>query len=80
MIVRGMAAGAMFLVLGQGAVAGEKPNLVHRVSCTVVRYYVAKYSASAAETWARSRGATDAEIENARHCLTGASVQAVAAK
>jgi hypothetical protein len=35
----------------------------------VVRYYVAKYSASAAEMWARSHGATDAEIEAARHCL-----------
>jgi len=38
----------------------------------VVRYYVAKYSASAAEMWARSHGATDAEIETARHCLRNA--------
>jgi hypothetical protein len=35
----------------------------------VVRYYVAKYSASAAEMWARGHGATEAEIEAARHCL-----------
>jgi hypothetical protein len=42
---------------------------VNRVSCAVVRYYVAKYSASAAEMWARGHGATDAEIEAARHCL-----------
>jgi len=37
-----------------------------------VRYYVAKYSASAAEMWARSHGATDAEIEAARRCLNDA--------
>jgi hypothetical protein len=34
-----------------------------------VRYYVAKYSMSAAEHWARGRGASDAEIEAARRCL-----------
>jgi hypothetical protein len=34
-----------------------------------VRYYVAQYSASAAEQWARSKGASDAEIEAARRCL-----------
>jgi hypothetical protein len=49
--------------------AGEQSGLVHRASCTVVRFYVAKYSASAAEAWARSHGATDAEIEAARRCL-----------
>jgi hypothetical protein len=41
----------------------------------VVRYYVAKYSASAAEMWARSHGATDAEIEAARRCLNDAPAQ-----
>ncbi|UGY14565.1 hypothetical protein HAP48_0039465 [Bradyrhizobium septentrionale] len=50
------------------AYAGDLPRL-HRVSCVVVRYYVAKYTAPAAESWARSRGATDSEIESARHCL-----------
>src|SRR6476620_10169260 len=44
----------------------------HRASCAVVRFYVAKYSASAAETWARSHGASDAEIEAARRCLKAA--------
>jgi hypothetical protein len=39
----------------------------------VVRYYVAKYSASMAEAYARSKGATDAEIEAARRCLDGGS-------
>jgi hypothetical protein len=37
----------------------------------MVRVYVAKYSASAAEMWARSHGATDAQIEAARECLKG---------
>ena len=45
---------------------------VQRASCAVVRFYVAKYSASAAETWARSHGASDSEIEAARRCLKGA--------
>jgi len=30
---------------------------------------VAQYSASAAEQWARGKGASDAEIEAARRCL-----------
>ena len=49
--------------------AGEAGGLVRRASCTLVRYYVARYSAPAAEAWARSRGATDAEIETARRCI-----------
>jgi hypothetical protein len=57
--------------------AGEQSGLVHRASCTVVRYYVAKYTASAAETWARSHGATEAEIEAARHCIKDAAAQTV---
>src|SRR5262249_21471520 len=40
-----------------------------QVSCAVVRFYVARYSEAAAETWARSHGASDAEIETARRCL-----------
>jgi hypothetical protein len=40
-----------------------------RASCATVRYYVAKYSISTAEMWARSQGATDAEIAAARSCL-----------
>jgi hypothetical protein len=46
-----------------------KPRFLARVSCTVVRYYVAKYTVAAAEAWARSKGAAEAEIETARHCL-----------
>jgi hypothetical protein len=42
---------------------------IHHLSCSVVRFYVAKYSAWAAESYARSHGATDAQIEAARRCL-----------
>ncbi|HKH01803.1 MAG TPA: hypothetical protein VKB08_13920 [Bradyrhizobium sp.] len=55
--------------------AGEQSGTVLRASCTIVRYYVARYSASAAETWARSHGATEAEIDAARRCLKGAPAQ-----
>jgi hypothetical protein len=48
-------------------------GIFHRASCSVVRYYVAKYSASMAEAWARSKGASEAEIESARRCLDGHS-------
>ena len=63
----------IFFGLSPEAFAGEQSGgIVHRASCSVVRYYVAKYSESAAEAWARSRGATEAEIEAARRCLNGA--------
>jgi hypothetical protein len=55
--------------------AAERPGILHRASCTVVRLYVAKYSAAAAEMWARSHGATEAEIEAARRCLQESPVQ-----
>jgi hypothetical protein len=60
------------------AVAEEqpKPKFLARISCTVVRYYAAKYTADAAEQWARSKGATDGEIETARHCLKVQTAQA----
>ena len=65
---------ALLFVMTADAGAGDQRHVFHRVSCTVVRFYVAKYSAGAAESWARSRGATDAEIENARRCLSSGSV------
>jgi hypothetical protein len=65
-----MAVLAICLGLSSGASAGEQSGLLHRASCTLVRFYVAKYSAAAAEQWARSNGATDTEIEAARRCLT----------
>lgn len=61
MIRRAIPALVALIALSQTATAG--------VSCAVVRFYVAKYSEAAAETWARSHGASDAEIETARRCL-----------
>jgi hypothetical protein len=67
-------AAAMSLALAPAtAFAGE--GILHRASCSVVRYYVAKYSAPMAEAWARSKGATEAEIEAARRCLDGATTR-----
>jgi hypothetical protein len=70
-------AAAMGLGMASEAGAAE-PGLVHRASCTVVRYYVAKYSAPAAEAWARGKGATEAEIEAARRCIKNAPTTQVA--
>jgi hypothetical protein len=67
--------GVMCVGLAPQAKAAEHSGLVHRASCTVVRFYVAKFSAYAAESWARSHGATEAEIEAARHCLKDAPSQ-----
>jgi hypothetical protein len=69
MNLRWMCALALCLGTPSAAVAGEQSGVLRRVSCPVVRYYVAKYSASAAEHWARTKGASDAEIEAARRCL-----------
>jgi hypothetical protein len=62
---------AMFSGLSSQAIADEQPKtrVLARASCTVVRYYVAKYTLPAAEAWARSKGATEAEIETARQCI-----------
>ncbi len=60
---------ALCLGTSSAGVAGEQSGVLRRISCPVVRYYVAKYSASAAEQWARNKGASDAEIETARRCL-----------
>ena len=80
MLIRGLGAVALTLSLTSGALAGRQPGVVQRVSCTVVRFYVAKYSASAAEMWARSHGATETQIEAARRCLADAPDTAQAAR
>ena len=70
MIVRVFAAAAVLLIsLSSEGFAARNHSPTGRVSCTDVRYYVAKYSAPVAEMYARSRGATDAQIERARRCL-----------
>jgi hypothetical protein len=61
------------IVLGLAPVSASAEGIFHRASCSVVRYYVAKYSAEMAEAWARSKGATEAEIATARRCLDGGS-------
>jgi hypothetical protein len=66
---------AVCLGLAPSAEAAGHSGLVHRASCSVVRFYVARFSASAAEAWARSHGATDAEIEAARQCLKTAPAE-----
>lgn len=77
MLIKGFVLSAALFALAPDAMAGEpQPGVFRRASCTVVRYYVAKYSAAAAETWARSKGATEAEIEAARRCLANAPVNA----
>jgi hypothetical protein len=75
MLTRAVGAVALTLSLSSGAVAGTHPSIVRRISCSVVRYYVAKYSVPAAETWARSHGATEAQIEAARRCLKDAPAE-----
>ena len=78
MLIKGRIVSAALIALAPDALAGEQPGVFRRASCTVVRFYVAKYSAAAAETWARSKGATEAEIEAARRCLANAPVTAQA--
>ena len=73
MIMRVFGAAALFLVtLCSEAHAMRQHRPAGRISCSDVRYYVAKYSAPVAEMYARSRGATDAQIERARRCLASA--------
>ena len=72
MLIKSIAAIALLISASYGATASDKP--AHRLSCSLVRLYVAKYSPPAAETWARSHGASDVEIETARQCL-GSAVQ-----
>ena len=69
MLSRWVLAAAICASMVSQAEATGRSGVVRRASCAVVRYYVAKYSASAAEMWARSHGASEAEIEAARRCL-----------
>ena len=58
-----------FTISASTAAAGEASGPMRRASCALVRYYVARYTAATAEAWARSKGATDAEIQTARGCI-----------
>ena len=83
MLTRALGAVALTITLSSGAFAGSYHHyhhhahhgIIHRVSCTVVRHYVAMYSASTAEMWARSHGATEAQINAARRCLRDAPAE-----
>jgi hypothetical protein len=72
MLMKSIAALSLLMAASQGATANDKPT--HRFSCTLVRFYVAKYTLPAAEIWARSHGATNVDIEAAHRCL-GTGVQ-----
>jgi len=65
----------LFGAVPEAFAAERQPGVFQRASCTVVRYYVAKYGASAAEGWARSKGASEAEIDAARGCLKGMPIR-----
>jgi hypothetical protein len=42
---------------------------VHAIPCWMVRKVIAQYGEAAVETWTRSKGVSDKEIEKARRCL-----------
>jgi hypothetical protein len=78
MLTRVLGAAALSLVFSSFNSAANA-GAAHHMSCSVVRFYVAKYSAWAAESYARGHGATDAQIEAARRCLTDAPARTVEA-
>ena len=59
-----------FPITTSSANAVEARGMVRRASCPVVRLDVAKYGAPVAEAWARSKGATEADIQIARGCIS----------
>jgi hypothetical protein len=70
----------VLLGLSSNAMAAERTGIMHRMSCVAVRYYVALYSATAAEQYARGQGATDADIEAARRCIKPGLTQTASAQ
>jgi hypothetical protein len=77
---RGFLIFAVLFGFSSSAWAGERPGLLRSVSCSVVRYYVAKYSEAAAEAWAKTKGASDAEIDAAKRCLTAETTRTAKAQ
>jgi hypothetical protein len=65
---RGLMNGGVTIAIPTAA-ARQADEPVRRSSCALIRYYVAKYSVPAAEAWARSKGATETEIQAARRCI-----------
>jgi hypothetical protein len=70
----------VLLGLSSNAMAAERAGIMHRMSCVAVRYYIALYSATAAEQYARSKGATDADINAARRCVKSDLTQTASAQ
>jgi hypothetical protein len=66
-MIRAMIAVGLVLAVCQGAAAADEPS--HNLSCAQVRSYVEQYTLPVAENYARSHGATEAEIAKARRCL-----------
>ena len=58
-----------FPITASIAAATEARSMARRASCAVVRFYIAKYGTSEAEALARSKGATEVELQGARHCM-----------
>jgi hypothetical protein len=73
--MRAIGAALLLMTLSTGADAMRQHRPHAEISCSDVRHYVAKYSAPVAEMYARSRGATDAQIERARRCLERADTE-----
>lgn len=70
MVKSGILVMALVFGLAPNADARDQSGVLHRMSCAMVRYYVTLYSAAAAEQYARSKGASEAEINAARRCLS----------
>jgi hypothetical protein len=69
MLMRAIVSATLVFPVACGAQAAGQHGVRQRISCSEVRYYVAKYSVETAEMYARSQGATDAQIKAARRCL-----------
>jgi hypothetical protein len=69
-LLRTIASTALFLAAFSSpsyAIGHRGPG--DRITCEEVRYYVATYTAPVAENYARTYGASEAQIKRARRCL-----------
>ena len=66
-VTSGISAAALFLMtMSSEAYAARHHRPGERISCSEVRYYVARYSAAVAEMYARSQGATNLQMSVGR--------------
>jgi hypothetical protein len=56
----------VYLLLALPLISGPAQEVI---SCWAVRKAVAQYGEAAVESWARSKGFSEKEIEKARRCL-----------